>query len=511
MEFKWQLGLVLLFSLLFSEVTTQDSPNYSLTKEGAFYWMNRLNIQQLLKQNRVQIIFYTHRAAICPNCKAAENNVASLIPTYGKTFPMDPSFFLLNCDHDSAICEKRLRHRKLPTLEIRIGFKDIYYHGDFSVESLEDFFNPRLTDRFEKYDSEKFMRLREQQANYNKVIAVYKLGHENIPKLLDNLMNLECRDHFIYCDGNVECLLMFVANPESHLLLLKPNNKEFFKIDPNMPFTELVADFNNFKDPLIIDFGDRFERLVMKEMRPTLILIMDRDWQESDQSLRIFKQQARLHVKYLHACIIRRHTFTPKQAKLYKRFSEAISIDHHPQPPVMIVEQNSQTKQLIKYFFEMDSLNDQVLYNYIDAWRHRLLKPTPRNENKHLHNIEGLRVISRNDFDYRVYQSGKESVLLVHRGFDDCETSASFLRIMKEASEQTQYLPIRFMVINGLKNDLPVEVKTIPCFLLFTEDVWDHPLQFAKASATLEELMQIIDNRHELIAPFRQDTVETDL
>lgn len=512
MHFKPQLVGILLVFLFTFEVWMNDNPNYVLTKEGEFYWLNRLNIIQLLKQNRIKVIFYTHRAAICPNCKAVEKTISELIPVYGKDFPLDPNFFLLNCDHDSAICEKRLRNRKLPALEIRIGFKDVYYHGDFSPESLEDFLNPRLTDRFEKYDSEKFMRLREQQQLTKYVIAVFKnADHDAISKTVENLMHLEYKDHFFYCDGNVECLLMFVTNPQSNLLLLKYDSREFLTVEPGMTFIQLVANFNNFKDPLFIPFGVEFEKSVMQEMKPTLIYIVDRDWDEFEKSLEVFKAQARLHVKYLHACIIKTHELTSKQMKLYNQFAEMISIDHYPLPLVMMVEENTQTKQLVKYFFEMDSLNNNDLQNYIDAWRHRLLKPTPRNEYKHPHYIQDMRVISYNDFDFRVFVSGKDSVLLVHRGFEECETSTSLLKIMKELSEQQKYQSIRFMIINGIKNDLPIEVERIPCFLIFADDLWEHPLQFSKSTASLEELMKIIDNRHELIAPYKPPQLEQEL
>jgi hypothetical protein len=501
MHFNAKLVWTLLILTITTVVSDDNDENYTLTKEGDFLWLTKNNIKQLLNHDRVMVIFYTHRAEICSQCKEAEKTVAKMIPEYGTDFPGHPNFFLVNCDHDSAICEKRLRHRKLPTLEIRIGKKDIYYHGDFSLESVQDFLNPKLTNRLEKYDSQKFTQMREQQHNDKHVIAVFKTSEsQGLLRPIENLMRLEFKDHFIHCDGNIECLLLFVKDPDSNLLLLKKNAREFLKVSHEMSFIELVADFNHFKNPLFIPFGLEFERSVMQEMRPTLIYIVDSDREGLEHSIEVFKAQARLHVKYLHACIIKKHHLSEKQMKLFNRFAEMISIDHYTLPLVLMVEQNPQTKQLIKYYFLMSQFNSIDLYNYIDAWRHRLLKPTPRNQNKHPHYIEDMRMISHDDFDLRVFVKGKESVLLVHTGFEESQISRQFLNLQKEASKQRKYEKISFMVIDGVKNDLPVEIERMPCFLIFAENVWNHPLQFSKPTATLEELMRIIDNRSELIA-----------
>ena len=62
---------------------------------------------------------------------------------------------------------------------------------------------------------------------------------------------------------------------------------------------------------------------------------------------------------------------------------------------------------------------------------------------------------------------------------------------------------MKFFVINGLKNELPVYYEKLPTLHLYSEDQWSFPLTYYKDD--VDKFVDIIDQRKELVVKTSED------
>lgn len=498
--------ILLLLTLSCILVFVQADDETVILKDGEFYLLTAANQAKILKGERIMVILYLKGESECPKCPKAKESFAQLIPTYQVAYPNDPNFFIVNCEKDIQICADRLKSRVLPAADVRVSGKDSFYFGDYSVKTIEEFLKPRLASRIEKYTSVLYDKLRDKQRKEQYVIAIYQ-SSENTKRSrwFESLMRHEIEDKFVDCDNKTECILMFEGHDDSDLLLIVNERKVYISMNTEESFKTLLKKYKEFQNPVLITFGVEFEKKVINDMNPTLVFIVDNDSAETQEWVRIFEDQVKTHKNKLFASLIEKHKLDARNKQIYDRFAESIGVDENPLPLMVMVEPDMDTMRFNKYVFFMDKVTPLTLHNYIDSWHNRRLEPTPKTELNVPVSHEGFPVLTFKNFKDRVFVPGQETMVLVHNGFDKCNRSKAMLRVMKMTSRETRFKSIAFMVINSVKNDLPVFISQSPSFLIFTEDLWQYPIAFDKPHPTLNDLASVLDKRKEMVKPFKTD------
>ena len=67
----------------------------------------------------------------------------------------------------------------------------------------------------------------------------------------------------------------------------------------------------------------------------------------------------------------------------------------------------------------------------------------------------------------------------------------------------SRFNSLKFFVINGLKNELPVYYEKLPTLHLYSEDQWSFPLTYYKDD--VDKFVDIIDKRKELVVKTSED------
>jgi hypothetical protein len=485
---------------MISSIEDEENKNFELTKEGEFYWMNGKNANQLLDHDRTMVIFYIRNREECEKCDEAKKIVSTFLPLYEKQFPGDPNFFIIDCNHDNLLCHRRLKYRSLPTLEIRINKRDVYYKGDFDIESLSKFLVPRLSNRIQKFSNLDFSNLKQNQTQNSFVITVLKNSNdERAYRMFENLMRFEFTDFFVDCDGKVECLLLFFQEPEANLVFIIKEKTSFLKIDDATNFRKIITEFNHFKNPIEISFDSHFQEKIIQGGNPVMLFVMDQNTTIADEGVKIFRSEANDYVKFFKTCIIFKEKLNNSDLAHFDKFAEDVGFKSYPLPLILMVEYDKIQKKIIKYYFSMSKITKYDLNNYIEAWLAKRLRPTPRNQNVHPHTHEGIKIISHDDFSYRVYAHKQESVVLIHHEFKNCEKSRKLLESMKQIMAEPKFHRIHFMIMNADMNDLPIHVDKTPTVLVFTDDMWESPIIYHDNNSSTQDLKEIIENRKILV------------
>ena len=487
-------------------VLAQINHGVEIPKEGDFYLLTAANKAKILEEERTMVLLYLKGEEECPKCPKAKESFSQLLNSYQVAYPNEPNFFIVDCSKEIQLCADRLKSRVLPAADVRVNGKDSFYFGDYSVKTVEEFIKPRLVSRIEKYTPVLFERLRDKQRKEQFVIALLKFKiNSKANRLFEGLMRIEIEDKFLDCDQKTECLLLFENREESDLLLIVGDRKSFLKINSEESFKSLLKKYKEFQNPVLIPFGEEFEKKVMIDMNPTLVFVVDNDSPETLESIRVFEDQIKTHRNKLFASLIQKHKLDSKGTNIYARFVENVGIFESALPLMVMVEPDMDTMRFNKYIFSMDKITPLMLHNYIESWHNRRLEPTPKTELNPPLAHEGVPVLTFESFKSRVFVPGQETVVLVHNGLEKCSKSKAMFRVLKMAARETRFKSIAFMMINAARNDLPVFVSQAPSFLIFTEDLWQYPIAFDKPEPTLSELSSILDKRQEMAKPFKTD------
>ena len=185
-----------------------------------------------------------------------------------------------------------------------------------------------------------------------------------------------------------------------------------------------------------------------------------------------------------------------EQKTILQKLKDELGVDTLPK--VLILEADMETLKLQKYFYPFMNVNKNDFSGFLQDWFNRQLDPTKKSETIQVGTERhGFEVLSADIFKSRVFVKKQESVVLVHKSMDGDLTSRKFLTQLRVLVNDSKLSALKFFLINGDKNDLPIFVAQYPCFAIFSKDSWENPLVYDKDNPT--QLRELIDRRQELV------------
>lgn len=103
-------------------------------------------------------------------------------------------------------------------------------------------------------------------------------------------------------------------------------------------------------------------------------------------------------------------------------------------------------------------------------------------------------LLNSENFQNKVFVKGQESIVLIHEGYEEDSNSKinkKYWQFLKKLKGISRFSSLKFFVINGLKNELPIYYEQLPTFHLYSEDQWSFPLTYYKED--VDKFVNIID------------------
>ena len=459
-----------------------------------FLVLKNSNFKELTSQTNSKIIFFFSQKD-CNNCQKIRTNLSSLIQ---ENIELGISTFLLDCDQNSDSCKIKLNNRKPPAIQIQISSKFIFYYGDYSLKSIKEFIDKRFVNsKIRLFKIEEFKTEIEKSKKVQQAILVYRGNDNNFKNnLLTPMTQFEPDDSYFICQKGNNCDYLFEEYVSSDISFIKADRRFFTNSNKFDSFENLQSHFYNFKNVFLIPFGIEFEKKVIEEMNPTIILTISEDNELSKSEVDLFKSIVLKYSKRCFASIIKTYSLSKTQYKILENFKLELGVENIPK--LIIIEADMETLKMQKYFYSSNEIKEHLVSEFIDDWFNRKLEPSKRSENiREGVKREGYDVISHDTFKSKIFIKKQESVILVYQNLNQSNSNRKFFDLLKKVSSDKQFSNLRFFIIDGLKNDIPVFVTKIPTFLIFSKDSWENPLVYDKDDE--KQFIEVLKKRKELV------------
>lgn len=463
----------------------------SFAKENHLYVLDESNYDDFIRQNPSNIVFL-NSTVDCHICADAYKVVNEVATNYNKE-TSESKVGIVKCDHSSALC-RRLSSKKPPVLFISIRGEHVYFSDMYSSRNVIDFIEKRTKRGIAQYHIDTFEKDKIVSDRELKVIAIIKEdASESAKSVFRDLSKYELEDIFMTCSHD-KCMSYFSNGTDTVYLL--NNKRKAFRIGEVQDFHHLINDFFAFKNPFVIDFETEFRKRVLEEMTPTLIYLTDKN--EDDEDRVLFEKVIEKYNKNMLACIIETNNLSPKSKKIYAELIDLLDLENVSYPLVTYVEPNMETLTLTQYRYNGE-LDERPLRDYLTSLFSGSAVMYIRYEKKHPSFEKNIPVLNGLNFKTHVFVNEKESVILVHRGFDKCDVSRRYLDHVSLLSKESEFRTLFFAVVNGNKNDLPIYIERLPAILVFTKNSWEYPIVFADSPNNLSRFNKILRDRKKMV------------
>ena len=486
----------ILFGLLYTYLLS-----YGLSIEirliDNLYHLNSENYDKFVEMHRNSVIFLT-TSIDCHICEDAEKNISNL----GAEYNIESSstkIGIIKCQENSSLC-KRVSSKKPPVLFIRIRNEHVYFNEMYSQKNIDDFIKRRINRSPSKYRPNTFDKEKLENDTRLLITAMIKgTASPNAIEIFNDLSKYELDDSFMICEDK-KCLEYFPEGTDTIYLL--NDKKKPFEIEKFTDFHHLVNDFFAFKNPFMLDFETEFRKRVLDEMTPTLIFITDKT--EDDEDRLLYENIIQKFDNNMLACVIEINNLSTSGKKLYKELVDILDLENIDFPLITYVEPNLETLTLNQYRFN-GPVETNKLREFINSLFNGGAVKYIKYEKNHPSFLKNLPVLNGLNFKTHVFVNNKESVVLVHRGIDKCETSRRYLDHITLLSKEDEFKNLFFAAINGLKNELPIYVDKLPAILVFTKNSWDYPIVFANPPTQLNKFTKLLKNRKKVVFDIKDD------
>ena len=460
--------------------------------EDGYFELSNDNDKEITFNEIKKVIFFTSKTD-CFNCDKIRKNLQTLID---KNEKLSIITLLIDCDKNEKTCQSHIGKRKAPAIVLVIGSKLVFYYGDYSPKSIQEFIDKRyITLRLQNYSQKAYEEELEKSKKTQNAIVIYG-GYDDDFKnvMLLQLSQHEAEDAFFICANDEHCLKFF-NKPEKDLIFIKANRKIHLQAESFKTFEELQTRLYNFKNIFFIPFGVEFERKVIDEMSQTVILTIYEENEQTKNEIQVFKEIMTKYSKRCFASIIKVYELDSDQKTLFKKFQKEIGLSKFPK--LMAIEPDMDTMKIQKYFYSFIEIIPEKVNQFLQDWINRKIEPTKKSQKVSKNEkYEGFSVINHDMFKDKVFIKEQESIVLIHKNFSEDKKSKNFLENLKKLTLKDQFSGLKYFLIDGDLNDLPVFFVENPSFLIFSKNSWENPLVFDKDN--FKQLVEIVEKRKEL-------------
>lgn len=303
------------------------------------------------------------------------------------------------------------------------------------------------------------------------------------------------------CDG------LFGSDEKSDLILLKNERREFID-SSGLGLKRLRERLSRFRNPFYMAFDGEFEKKVLEEMSPFVLLALpERDSDRTRSVMRAFEVGARSFEQLYRTCVVYLDQARRTQSVLLDKLIQTFGLEgaEVSRPLLLVAEPDLDTLRFSQFRFDSDFLEDS------DAIRDWLERTSQGRSEKYLRN-EDLKSdkylfftqLNTRSFKSKVFVQDQESVVLVHSGLELSRTK-ELVALLKTVSQEDRFRSLKFFTANAVRNDLPVFLDATPTILIFTQNAWNSPLSLPALPHQLNQLVKLLDQRKILLQPRNQD------
>lgn len=479
------LAFISLFSILFAikadEFVLQDN----------LYQLDASNYDRFIAQYPNSVIMLNTNTD-CHICEDAYKTHMEVSAEYNKEGSAT-KLGVVKCQNSSSLC-RRLSSKKSPVLFMSIRGEHVYFGEMYSKRNVSEFISQRLRFKVKDFnpatfDSEKSASNVELKA----IVLVKEHAKQTTLDIFHDLARYELEDVFMVCKQE-KCMKYF--GPDADVVYLLNNKRKAFRMDQVPDFHHLINEFFAFKHPFVIDFETEFKKRVVDEMTPTLVYITDKV--EDDEDRGVFEKAIEKFDKNMLACIVEVNNLSPEAKKLYAELIDTLDLEGISYPLITYLEPDLETLTLSQYRYN-NTLELLLLKEFISSLFNGQAIKYIKYEKKHPAFEKNLPVLNALTFKNNIFINDKESVVLVHRGFDKCDVSRRYLDHVAMLSKENEFKSLFFAVINGVKNELPTYIEKLPAILVFTKNSWDYPIVFTDSPSNINKFNKLLKDRKKVV------------
>ena len=391
------------------------------------------------------------------------------------------------------------------------GGEKLDFFGSSDKEA-EEFISSRMRSPLD-FSSRRFEQARKESDSRHGVTMVFRElrggeGSDQRLGLFLSLVHLEEGAAFVCRHEALEsCDELFGSDRKSDLILLKNERREFVD-SSGLGLKKLRERLSRFRNPFYMAFDGEFEKKVLEEMSPFVLLTLpEKDSVQTRSVMRAFEVGARSFEQLYRTCVVyldqARRTQNTLLGKLIQTFG--LEDEELGRPLLLVAEPDLDTLRFSQYRFDPEFLEDS------EAIRDWLERTSQGRSEKHLRN-EDLKSekylfftqVNTKSFKSKVFVQDQESVVLVHSGLELSRTK-ELVVLLKTISQEDRFKSLKFFISNALRNDLPVFLDATPTILIFTQNAWNSPLSLPALPHQLNQLVKLLDQRKILLQPRNQD------
>ena len=458
----------------------------SFMRDDQLYSLDSLNYDRFTRHSHNAAVFLT-RSYNCPECSEAHSIVnraaEKLHARHGHI-----KIGYIQCEHNEALCA-RLTIKKAPALILRVASEHLYFDEIFTYKEVFDFIDGHMSTKPLRFATESVKASLATTRLREKAVAILDgSSSRGVSRLFEDLSRIEVDDDFYICQSS-ECRHYFDAS--HNLVFLAEKHAKLVHVNEHTELHDLRMKFSIFKHPFEISFEGEFEKKVIRSTNPAAILITE---QRDDRYLDLFETALQDFHRDMLACVIEIGSLSDKGRKLFAKVVEILNLQYTSLPLITYVAPDPHTMRLEQYRYTGEH-NVGALEGFFRSAVGGAAQRHVRYEQRHEPVIEGIPVLNGHSFPVWVFEPGRESVILVHKGFEGCKTSKQFLTYMVELNQSEEFRGLQLSLVNGKKNDLPVVLGEMPAVLIFTLDRWKEPIVFTRNKGGFETLVSMIRDR----------------
>lgn len=269
--------------------------------------------------------------------------------------------------------------------------------------------------------------------------------------------------------------------------------KQQMVLTPETNFKTLCSSFSSFKNPFLLEFGQEFRNKVIKNMTPTLLLILD---QSNPPVVEEFLRVSAEFKNNMHITIITLEELNQSQRQIYQELERILGESSFTFPFIVFIEPNIDTMRFSQYRYNNKNLKQ--LKQFLEQLFKGQVSPYIKNQPLKKDRLGELTYLNSDSYKSQVHNDEQESVVFVHEG-EDKPFTQNVVQFLQKLSKAQKYSALKFFLVDSHLNEIPVFFEKTPVILIYSQNNWEFPLTYYDLHSN-KNFIDLLDKRRELIS-----------